>query len=433
MLPAGVTALGVLVLGASLPVERVRPVLWWGVAVAVVVTGNGLARLAVEPEFVSTIGNRNVLAAYLAATGCLAVGLAGTARNRWPVVLATAAVLVPAIYLCHSRSAWLGLAVAGIAVLTFAGRGGRRAAAVFGLAVVAGGLWWSARNGSADVRPVIWRSTLRMVADRPVAGHGLGQFTAVYPRYRDPEYFARPKAAPVTDHPHNELLLVAAEQGLVGVVATVWLWGTCLWHGWRAARDDVVCRGVLAAVIVLLVHGMLDIGLRAPPTQPVFWLLLGVLAGRREPAAERSWPVFARVGGVLVAGWLFWSGFVQPLRADWYEREAQVASRIGEPVRAITAAERALEIQPYRLGTRYFLAELLARTPSAETRAAAIEQCEWLRQWAPDYAEVNLHLAELYRVSGQPEKARPLAARAVELNPHDPRARAALDALGDSR
>ena len=319
----------------------------------------------------------------------------------------------------------------------FAGRGGRRAAVALGLVVVAGGLWWSARNGSADVRPVIWRSTLRMVADQPVAGHGLGQFTVAYPRYRDPEYFTRPKVAPVTDHPHNELLLVAAEQGWLGVVATVWLWGTCLWHGWRAARDDVVYRGVLAAVMVLLVHGMLDIGLRAPPTQPVFWLLLGVLAGHFALADESVHGLLtgaaSRLAAVLVAGWLFWSGFLQPLRADWYEREAQVASRIGEPVRAITAAERALEIQPYRLGTRYFLAELLARTPSAATRAAAIEQCELLRQWAPDYAEVNLHLAELYRVSGQPEKARPLAARAVELNPHDPRARAALDALGDSR
>jgi O-antigen ligase len=437
VLPGSVAALGVLVLGASLPTEKVRSLLWCGVAVGVAVAGNGLVRLEVEPEFVSTIGNRNVLAAYLAASGCLAVGLAGDTRYRWPVGLATVAVMVPAIYLCQSRSAWLGLVFAGIVVLTFAGRGGRWAAAVFGLAVVAGGLWWSARNGSADVRPVIWRSTLRMVADRPVAGHGLGQFTAAYPPYRDPEYFTRPKAAPVTNHPHNELLLVAAEQGLLGVVATVWLWGTCLWHGWRAARDNPLYRGVLAAVIVWLVHGMLDIGLWAPPTQPVFWLWLGLLAGNsaltREPTRGLLTGAASRLAVTILAGWLFWSGFLQPLRADWHERRAQVASRIGEPVRAITAAERALEIQPYRLGTRYFLAELLARAPSAETRAAAIEQCELLRQWAPDYAEVNLHLAELYRVSGQPEKARARAARAVELNPHDPRAQAVLDALGDCR
>ena len=127
--------------------------------------------------------------------------------------------------------------------------------------------------------------------------------------------------------------------------------------------------------------------------------------------------------------WLFWFGFLQPLRADWYERQAQIFSRIGDPARAIEAAERSLEIQPYRLGTRYLLAGLLARTPSPETRAAAIEQCELLRQWAPDYADVNLNLAELYRQSGHPDKARPLLERAAELNPHDERIRAALAEL----
>src|SRR5580704_801112 len=87
-----------------------------------------------------------------------------------------------------------------------------------------------------DVRPMIWKATLDMIAARPLLGHGLGAYIAVYPAYRWPEYFLRPKATNVTDHAHNELLEIAAEQGLIGLAATLWLWATAVWCGFRACQ-----------------------------------------------------------------------------------------------------------------------------------------------------------------------------------------------------
>lgn len=390
-LPLWAGSLGVFLL-AGRPPQRFAA--WWVLA-AVVVAVNGLARLGSESEFLSTFGNRNFLGAYLAASVCLAAGL-------WPEQKKTAfvvgAVLVTGLVFCHSRGAWVGLGVAG---LVWAFLTGRHRWTVAGLAVagvVVGG-WLAAREWSRDVRPVIWQSTLRMIAARPVIGHGLGTFVTEYPPYRLPEYFQRPKAAPVTDHAHNELLEVAAEQGALGAAAIVWLWGGALWAGWKRAARVPAVRPSLAAAIVFLVHGLLDVGLRYAPAGPLFWVLLGVLAADdNEPqpvVCPVRWPgarwLLAGLATV-VAIWLAVTGIVRPMQADIGERRARLAEAHGDLAGATAAARQALAAQPFRLRTRYFLAELLTRQHLVDQ---AIAELEIVQQFAPHYAQVTQNLAIL--------------------------------------
>jgi len=67
---------------------------------------------------------------------------------------------------------------------------------------------------ATGIRMQLWRRTLDIVAEAPVLGHGLNQWKPTYLRlmksHGDREAF-------VAGHPHQEMLLILAEQGIVGL------------------------------------------------------------------------------------------------------------------------------------------------------------------------------------------------------------------------
>ena len=97
-----------------------------------------------------------------------------------------------------------------------------------------------------------------MVRDHPWVGIGLDQFVYAYPGYLQPDAWREPNLS----HPHQLVLDVWLRLGAVGVVAIVALW----WGVWRRNRDagvsgegDPVLRhGATAALIAVVVHGLVD-------------------------------------------------------------------------------------------------------------------------------------------------------------------------------
>ncbi len=419
VLPLFLSNLCLLWLGTCLPPAQLPGLAWCWLGTATIVAVNGLIRLGSDGAMLSTIGNQNVTAAYLASSVPLAVAL----RNRWSYLLGGG--LLVTLLFCRSRGAWLALAILALAAFIVAGSRRRWLAAAPAVALI---VWLGVTQWNQDVRPIIWRGTLKMIAAHPLAGHGLGTFLVNYPPFRPPEYFARPKAAPVTDHAHNELLEVTAEQGVIGLAATLWLWGCAL----RRRGQMPVAGGLAGSALILAVHGLLDVGLRFPPAQSLFWLVLGVVAAHGPPvefAALRLGSRFARfslaVVCVAVAAWMFVAGVLNPVRADWWEQRAHVAERGNDQTAAIAAARRALQAQPFRPHTRFFLARLLADA----SPDAAIAELERLQELAPDYANTRYNLGLLYLRQGRTAEAIPHLRRAVEMNPGDQDARRLLDEL----
>jgi tetratricopeptide (TPR) repeat protein len=335
-----------------------------------------------------------------------------------------------------------------VAVLWFLGFGDRilghwqaRAIVVTLALVIASSSGWSyiREQWQTDVRPPIWKATIAMIAGRPFLGHGFGTYVAVYPQYRLPQYFLRRKATNVTDHAHNELLEVAAEQGLVGLGATLWLWGTAVCCGLRAIRqsDGPVRRptlGLLAAMLVFMLHGLVDVDLRYLPNQTLLWLLMGLLVGMGAKPSDTAPVTFrskglqwcAAAGGVILGIGIVLSAVVHPMAADWLDRRARLAEERGDMGAAADYATRALFLEPFRLSTRYLLAGALARTPGTSTRQMAIDQCLQIEEFAPDYADVTYNLGELYMAAKQVSSALPRLRRAVEINPYAVDRRVAL-------
>jgi tetratricopeptide (TPR) repeat protein len=442
VLPQLAGNLTIFLLATMVPRERMRDVCRWWVITALFVAANGLIRGGSGPDVVSSFGNRNFFAAYLAASVIIAIGIG----KAWS--LCGTLPLLVSMWFCHSRGAWLSLGIViTLWVLVFGNKGLRsrtaRALAVLLILATASLLArpYASRLWQSDVRPMIWQATLRMIAARPLVGHGLGSYVAEYPQYRLPEYFLRPKATNVTNHAHSELLETAAEQGLIGFAATLWLWITALGGGFRCFRQQPsaerrLMMSLLGATALLMLHGLVDIDLRYPPNQGLFWLLLGLLAGLGfPPVTRRQLMVRSTLGrlctsvaSLALGFWVLVGAIIDPMMADWLDRRARLAEERGDLETTVRTATQALRLQPFRLSTHYLLAGALSKLSTPQAHQAAIEQCLRIEEIVPDYADVTYNLGQMYLADGRASEALPYLRRAAQANPYDARRHIALSA-----
>jgi O-antigen ligase len=102
-----------------------------------------------------------------------------------------------------------------------------------------------------------WQAALAMWTEHPWLGVGIGNYEPVYPRY------ALPLWPLPLGHAHNYYLNIAAETGIVGLSAYLFLWLVALVGAWRATRRAWgwywgVAVGVLGVLVHLSVHNLFD-------------------------------------------------------------------------------------------------------------------------------------------------------------------------------
>ncbi len=197
--------------------------------------------------------------------------LARAAERRW-WMLPGWALSALGLALTLTRGAWLGF-LAGATALSLVLRrfwvlgaiGGVLLAAF--LLLPAGSLEHRLRSlgdpsdPTARERLYMWQSGMAIVRDHPLTGVGPGQVKAVFPRYALPEAVKK-----TTSHVHNTPLQIAAERGLLGLAAWLWLWlaffreGVMLLRrlGTAEARERMLVAGSLAAVFGFLVAGLFE-------------------------------------------------------------------------------------------------------------------------------------------------------------------------------
>lgn len=223
---------------------------------------------------------------------CLILGrlMTSTSRQRlldWIILL----VVLTALGLTLTRNAWL----AGFVVLTlaFVVRFRRwlwayATAILLGLILTASlaPQHWSRLTSIVSLQDVsnydricMAEAGLHMIADRPLLGIGPGMVQQYYPIYKHP-------TAHRTDvkHLHNTLLHLAAERGLLSVVAYLWLMGASFLLALRRYREDGALEGpsadlylgVLLALIALNIAGIFEANWRDTEIQRWTLFLLAV-------------------------------------------------------------------------------------------------------------------------------------------------------------
>jgi O-antigen ligase len=222
------------------------------------------------------------------------------------IYLIPSAAMLAALAMSWSRGAWLGFGAA-LAVMAIALPRKARWGILLVTVLVVGGLGLFATGlvppsiaarltGFAqyvqfeDVRGVgindanyavierlaHWQAALEMFRYNVWTGVGLGCYE---PAYADVALINWP--IPL-GHAHNYYLTVAAETGLVGLVAYVFLWGAVFWQTWRATRRARgflrgIAIGLLGAWTHLSVHHLLD-NLYVNNVHLHIGVLLGLLA-----------------------------------------------------------------------------------------------------------------------------------------------------------
>lgn len=142
-------------------------------------------------------------------------------------------------------------------------------------------------TGGIEVRWRIWRATLPMVGDHPLVGVGAGQFSAVFPPYRDPKELELSSWQRLVDntteveHPHDDWLLFFAEGGIAGGLAWCALLGLLLLRalgrmGHSPPVEAAVAAGVFGTLLCALVNCPLTFN---PAASVASFALFGALLG----------------------------------------------------------------------------------------------------------------------------------------------------------
>jgi O-antigen ligase len=216
---------------------------------------------------------------YMTLAGVLAMMLTSAlprlvrldAETRW---LGPAWILGSvALALTYVRGAWLGFAAG--ALTTAAGLGRRGVVAITALVLLGAVLLVGLPNVRARVetiadpnndtvrdRLVMMEVGLQLAGAHPLTGIGPGGIKRVYPQLVPPEGMRRS-----TSHLHNTPLQIAAERGVVGLAAWLWIFvaffrrAGMIFRRWRRdsrGGDRALVLGSLAAIVTFLVAGLFE-------------------------------------------------------------------------------------------------------------------------------------------------------------------------------
>ncbi len=407
---------------------------WWYGDLPPVVRANPLLILQGDVGLprLSVLGNPNMLAIYLLLTFPLAVQRWLAARRRpvrWLLGFALGAALI-VFALTGSRGGLLGLgAAAAVAVILLLRRSALAAAmawrvvalavvvvaAALVLVLVRGGL--ALTGSAAGVRWESWQVALQVLAARPLLGSGPGTFGAQFLHYGDLQ-----AVGDVHSHAHSLYVTVAAEMGLLGVLALVWI-GVGFLRGLgkqaRAAAGFTVAQACVVGLAGRAAHSLVDTFLE----EPVIILLTLLLAagalrefrpsGRR---AARGPLLLAAVVFVVMCGASIWidRGFAAHHSAreaamdeDWEGAAAWLEVAVDrDPAYHLYAQEAAFAQGVLACGDPSYLASSIA--------AYRKSLLSW-SYWPLDHA----NLAVLLAGAGDLDGAISEAERAAELDPSE--------------
>jgi len=122
-------------------------------------------------------------------------------------------------------------------------------------------------------RTQIWFATIKMIADYPFAGVGMGGYWTAFPAYHDASGSMTPQQA------HNDYLELIASGGVIGLVLFIWF----VKVGVNRARNNLktgndfrraACFAALIAIAGIAVHSLVDFGLHRMLNAMIFMALL---------------------------------------------------------------------------------------------------------------------------------------------------------------
>jgi O-antigen ligase/tetratricopeptide (TPR) repeat protein len=388
---------------------------------------------------ISTLGRSNFLGAYLVLVLPITLALAWQAHSRTERIVLTLLLLaqLACLVATGAQAAWLGVAAAsGFLFVVAAWFRGHRRVAVSALALGGAGLLAGVAalfllpglTASLGSRGTIWRTTLALVARRPLLGHGPETLAHGFPALFPAELVYTQGRAVIVDRAHNLVLDTLASTGLVGLVTYSLLVTACVASGARTLlrATDPSHRATIAAILAALSGHLAEtqFSFQVLTTATIAWMLLGALVSpwaqrpvrttisKAELRGAEPQPAVP-VGRRLAAAWagllLFASvipGSLLVLAADTAAGRANQSNTANGLQESIEAMEVAVLLWPRQASYRqhlswlHFQAAQHSANPMPGFRAAEAE-LDAARELTPDDFRIWAGYGELYAAWAQ--------------------------------
>ncbi|MCB0207896.1 MAG: O-antigen ligase family protein [Anaerolineae bacterium] len=328
------------------------------------ITGNFL------PNLVFYTPHPNAIATFLESTFLLSLVLTFTNQGpkRW-LWAATSFIITYGLLVTNSRGAWTALIVMGIT--WFLLQWSKRAAGIVlgGVLIVGLGVSLaiisSPHLSGQEFAPIqstletmssrlnLYQNSFYLLRDYPFTGIGLGDtFAMVYSHYQLLIH------VPYLYYAHNILLAVSLGQGLLGLIAFLWLLIAFYWFVYKAEQVGVrrqhryIFRAAWLGVTATFVHGFMDASQFSDDrwTMVMLFALLGlaVATGRTNLGTRLTIPSsrsvrilgIAALAGIVVVLALFW----RPIISSWYANMGALYQTKAELSPTLTNSQRQVKL-----------------------------------------------------------------------------------------
>lgn len=127
------------------------------------------------------------------------------------------------------------------------------------------------QDASGLARQNLWQETSELLGDHFVFGAGLAGFPTEIAPYHDYTYYE------IFQYPHNIVLNIWVELGLLGLLAVIWL-GLEVFKAARTEKQDVVKLAAFAALATMVIHGLVDVPYFKNDLSMLTWFFLALFA-----------------------------------------------------------------------------------------------------------------------------------------------------------
>lgn len=133
---------------------------------------------------------------------------------------------------------------------------------------------------SGQARVALWQESIQMLTDQPIFGAGLNAFPSALEPYHDPTFYE------IFQYPHNIFLNIWSELGLLGLVAFFWLAWVAL-QSQRKQPSSAIHLAIFAALIAMVIHGLVDAPYFKNDLAVMTWLLLALMSQTSTKALQK--------------------------------------------------------------------------------------------------------------------------------------------------
>lgn len=409
----------------------------------------------------STLGHRNLLVSALILLAPFLVFGVYRFKKFWMwfslLTLLTAATL---IILLESRTAWLAAGAFGMVILAISVLLKTRLQTIklplryiaLGFALVVmiaftvfyttaeeiepnaeltSGLGFSnpsIKDFTTDERLFMWEATTRMISDHSPIGVGPGNWRIWFPKYGSDIWRSRQGLAQF-QRPHNDYLWVLAEQGIVGLIAYLFMFFGAIFCALQLILSKAYNKNIsqLLGLLVAGIVGYLIVAFFSFPRERIihqmvlygsFALIFSLYFNRVEVRGHpkkwqmASWLIFLLSGVLVIMSYQRWKGEIGVNKMLYARSNIQWSEMLREYDR--NESFYFFNLDPTSVPMPFYggLAKL-----SLEQYSAA--EADMLEAYAihPYNIHVVNNLANVYQLSGDKQKAIEFYKKALEISP----------------